>query len=115
MGLILFLEGFWDVINDLVLGAVVDRTRTRFGKFRPWLLACVGPFVLANITFWLSPLFLTDYSSRSWEKILTYTAIYTAMETLETLVQCSYGGLLATASPNPEDRTTLIASGRFYG
>lgn len=113
MGLILFLEGFWDVINDLVLGAVVDRTRTRFGKFRPWLLACVGPFALANVTFWLSPLFLSDFSSRSWEKILTYTVIYTAMETLETLVQCSYGGLLATASPNPEDRTTLIASGRF--
>ncbi len=113
MGLILFLEGFWDVVNDLVLGALVDRTRTRFGKFRPWLLACVGPFALANITFWLSPLFIGEYDPRSWQKILTYMVIYTAMETLETLVQCAYGGLLATASPNPEDRTTLIASGRF--
>lgn len=38
--LVTFVIGIWDVINDIFLAAIVDKTRTRFGKFRPWLLVC---------------------------------------------------------------------------
>ncbi|MBR3754869.1 MAG: MFS transporter, partial [Clostridia bacterium] len=34
--LVTFVIGIWDVINDIFLAAIVDKTRTRFGKFRPW-------------------------------------------------------------------------------
>ena len=33
--IVTFINGIWDVINDIFLAAIVDRTRTRFGKFRP--------------------------------------------------------------------------------
>ena len=41
--IVTFVIGIWDVINDVFLAAIVDRTRTRLGKFRPWLLFAAGP------------------------------------------------------------------------
>ncbi|MBQ8015150.1 MAG: MFS transporter, partial [Clostridia bacterium] len=49
--------GVWDIINDLFLAAIVDRTRTRWGKFKPWLVVYAVPGVLLSVIFWALPLF----------------------------------------------------------
>lgn len=47
----------WDIINDLLLAAVVDNTRTRLGKFRPYLLGMQIPLTLLGALYWMLPLF----------------------------------------------------------
>ena len=48
--------GVWDIVNDLFLAAIVDKTRTRWGKFKPWLVVYAVPGVLLSVIFWALPL-----------------------------------------------------------
>ena len=45
-GLIVLASRIWDAINDPMMGAIADRTRTRWGRYRPWLLFMSLPIVI---------------------------------------------------------------------
>ena len=47
----------WDIFNDIILATVVDSTRTRLGKFRPYLLGLQIPLTLLGALYWMIPLF----------------------------------------------------------
>ena len=51
-----FVVGIWDIINDMFLAAIVDKTRTRWGKFKPWLIIYAIPGVMLSIFYWTMPL-----------------------------------------------------------
>lgn len=46
--MILFL-GIWDTVNDPLMGGLIDKTRTRYGKLRPYLLFVPLPLAIATI------------------------------------------------------------------
>ena len=51
-GTIMLIARFWDMISDPLMGVIADRTNTRWGKFRPYLLWMAIPYaVLAVMTF----------------------------------------------------------------
>ena len=54
----LFVEGLWDTINDPLMGALVDKTRTRWGKLRPYLLGVPIPLAIATAVLFGGPLLL---------------------------------------------------------
>lgn len=51
------INSVWDIVNDSIIGAVVDKTRTRYGKFRPYLVifGLLGTF--GTVFYWLTPMF----------------------------------------------------------
>jgi Na+/melibiose symporter-like transporter len=56
MGTILFFgRALWDAIADPIAGYLSDRTRTRFGRRRPWLLASVVPLSISFVLLWSPP------------------------------------------------------------
>ncbi|TNE40676.1 MAG: MFS transporter [Sphingomonadales bacterium] len=55
IGLIFFLGRFWDVVSDPIVGALSDRTRTRFGRRRPWIAAGALLFGLAAALLFFPP------------------------------------------------------------
>ena len=57
--MMLFL-GLWDTINDPLMGTLIDRTRTRYGKLRPYLLIVPIPLGLATIMLFAGPQILGD-------------------------------------------------------
>ena len=61
----------WDLVNDMFFAYIVDRTRTRFGKFKPWAFATIGPYAVACIALWVTPLFIggQNWGPLSWQKI----------------------------------------------
>ena len=53
---LMLFSRFWDAINDPVIGGLCDKTRTRWGRYRPWLLfAAPITALILILTFWAHP------------------------------------------------------------
>ena len=50
VGTMFFAAKFWDAVNDFIMGMIVDNTHTRFGKFKPWILA--GTLSSSAVLIW---------------------------------------------------------------
>lgn len=98
----------WDIINDLMLATVVDNTRTRLGKFRPYLLGLQVPVSLLGTLYWMIPLFFPETSGTYIPKLIFYFAFSVIKETASTAVGLAKGGYMSTITPNPNERVRLI-------
>jgi len=106
--------GIWDVINDVIIGVIIDRTRTRYGKFRPYLLTLEAPLILLGSVGWLLPVFFPNTPADYVPKFVVYFIFNIIGETAGTFTNISSTGLLSTITPHPIDRTRLITMAQFY-
>ena len=108
LGTMLLFTRTWDWINDPIMGAIADRTNTRMGKFRPWLLWMILPYVLFGVltftTFDLSP---------SMKLVYAYVT-YTLLMMTYTAINVPYGALMGVMTACSDQRTEL-ASYRLVG
>lgn len=109
----LFIEGIWDAINDPVMGSIIDKTRTRFGKLRPYLLGVPVPLAVTTILLFAGPLLIGGYAPTDYRKVIYMTVTYFAWEFMYTIGDVPFWGLSAALSPNPDDRSKAITSARF--
>ncbi|MCI5591167.1 MAG: MFS transporter [Oscillospiraceae bacterium] len=98
----------WDVINDLFLAAIVDRTNTRFGKFKPYLIMYAGPGAILGILYWAMPVFFPGASASYMPKIISYFVLQMVTNLATSLYNIAKTGILATITPDTLDRTRLI-------
>ncbi len=107
VGVLLLVCRYLDGITDLGMGLIADRTNTRWGKFRPWILWSALPFGLMTIltftTFDLSPGAKLVYA------YLTYSGLILAF----TASNVPYSALTGVLTPDPSERTS-ISSYRFF-
>jgi GPH family glycoside/pentoside/hexuronide:cation symporter len=96
----------WDAINDPIMGMIADRTNTRWGKYRPYLLFLALPFALISVLTFTTPGF--DDTGKLIYAYITYTL----MMMFYTAVNVPYSSLMAVMTPSNEERTTL-SSFRF--
>ncbi len=108
----IFFMGLWDAFNDPIMGAIVDKTRTRYGKLRPYLLFVPIPLGIATVLFFGGAEFLSNVSSTG-VKIVYMCVTYFIWEFFYTIGDIPFWGLSAAISPNPEDRSRAITSARF--
>ena len=108
VGTMFLVTRIWDAVNDPMMGAIADRTNSKFGKFRPYLLYVAVPFAVIGILTFTTPNF--DYTGKLIYAYITYTL----MMMIYTMVNVPYASLLGVMTNNLEDRTSL-ASWRFIG
>ena len=108
----ILVMGIWDAFNDPIMGTVVDRTRTRYGKLRPYLLFVPIPLGIATVVFFGGAKFLEGVESVGL-KIAYMCITYFIWEFLYTIGDIPFWGLSAAISPNPADRSRAITSARF--
>jgi GPH family glycoside/pentoside/hexuronide:cation symporter len=108
-GLAIGIGRLWDAGNDLLFGTMSDRTRTRWGRRRPYLLFGALPFGLAFIPMWLIPN-LSDQAALA----IYYTAAYILFDTMFTLVNTPYVALTPDLAPNYDERTSLHSYRMFF-
>ncbi len=108
------VNGVWDIVNDIFIGAIVDRTRTRWGKFKPYLVALGIPVTLMTNLYWLLPLMFPNSSPKNIPKFMTYFILAIVREGAGTFRGIAQTGMLATITPHPVDRTRLITQAQFW-
>lgn len=96
----------WDAVNDPIMGMVADRTNTRWGKYRPYLLLLALPFAIVSVLTFTTPGF-----EDSGKLIYAYVT-YTLMMMFYTAVNVPYSALMGVMTPSNEERTSL-SSFRF--
>ncbi|MGK9475320.1 MFS transporter [Melioribacter sp. OK-6-Me] len=108
VGTMFLVTRIWDAINDPMMGMICDRTETRWGKFRPYLLFGAVPFAILGIITFSTP----DFSPSG--KLIYAYVTYTLMMMVYTAVNVPYSSLMGVMTNNPLERTSL-ASFRFVG
>jgi glycoside/pentoside/hexuronide:cation symporter, GPH family len=108
VGTMFLISRFWDAAIDPVMGVIADRTDTKYGKFRPWILWGILPFTIAGVVLFITP----DFTETG--KVIYAYVTYTVVMMVYTMVNVPYGALLGVISPHSDERTTL-ASYRFIG
>jgi GPH family glycoside/pentoside/hexuronide:cation symporter len=101
-GISLGIGRIWDALNDLFVGTLSDRTRSRWGRRRPYLLFGAIPFGVAFILMWLVP-----PTSEQTLLLIYYTAMYILFDTLFTLTNVPYIALTPEIAPTYDERTSL--------
>jgi GPH family glycoside/pentoside/hexuronide:cation symporter len=88
-----------DAVSDPAMGLIADRTETRWGKYRPYLLWMAIPYALLGYLLFLGPEF-----SQTGKLIFAYVS-YSLIMVVYTAINVPYSALLAVISPVSEERT----------
>ncbi|MBQ4348813.1 MAG: MFS transporter [Clostridia bacterium] len=112
VSLMLTVMAFWDAFNDPLMGAVVDKTRTRYGKLRPYLMFVPVFLGITTVLFFGGPVFLTDAASIPI-RIVYMCITYFIWEFFYTIGDIPFWGLSSAISPSPLDRSRVIKSARL--
>ncbi|MCM2678702.1 MFS transporter [Echinimonas agarilytica] len=103
VGTMFLLTRIWDTANDPVMGVIADRTQSKYGKFRPFLLWGAIPFAVAGVLTFTTPDFTAD------GKLVYAYITYTLMMMAYTAVNVPYASLLGVMSSKSSDRTSLAS------
>src|SRR5690606_33046197 len=92
-----------DAVTDPLVGALADRTRTRWGRFRPYLLFGAVPLALCGVLTWTVPDLDPD------GRLLWAYATFTLMMLAYTVLAMPYSALSGVMTADSQQRTTLIS------
>ena len=100
-GTLFLITRVFDAVSDPLMGVIADRTKSRWGKYRPYLLWGAIPFAIVGmITFY------TPNLSPSGKLVYAYIT-YISMMTVYSVVNIPYASLLGVMSPHPKERNIL--------
>ncbi|WP_221032604.1 MFS transporter [Actomonas aquatica] len=103
VGTLALVARIFDAVSDPLMGAMADRTQTRWGKYRPYLLWVAVPFGILGYLLFLGPE-LSD-SGKAWYAYVTYVG----MMLIYTAINIPYSALMGVISSSSEQRTSLSA------
>ena len=98
-GIILLVTRIWDAVSDPMMGILADRTNTRWGKYRPYLLFVAPLFSIAGILLFTTP----DWSYGA--KLIWAYITYILMMTVYTGINVPYGAMLGVMTDDSNEKT----------
>ncbi|MEM9921829.1 MAG: MFS transporter [Bacteroidota bacterium] len=108
-GTIMLVARVWDAISDPLIGVISDRTNTRFGKFRPYMIWFAVPMGLSLVLLFTTP----DFEQSG--KVIYATIMYLLLSTTYTAVNLPYSALSGVMTANSAERTELNQYRFFLG
>jgi oligogalacturonide transporter len=108
-GIVFLIAKIWDAVNDPLMGVITDRTRSRFGRRRPYLLAGIVFVFAANVMLWY-PLDAESELARFAFALFGYLFF----DTVLTMVMIPYNALASELTLNYQERTSLTSVRMFF-
>ncbi len=105
-GTMFLITKIWDAVNDPMMGMIADRTNSRWGKFRPYLLWGAIPFGVLGVLAFTTP------ELNSAGKLIYAYVMYTLLMMAYTAVNVPYASIMGVMTPNTVERTK-VSSYRF--
>ena len=107
-GIILLVTRIWDAVSDPMMGIIADRTQTRWGKYRPYLLFVAPLFSIAGILLFTTP----DWGYTA--KLVWAYATYILMMTVYTGINVPYGAMLGVMTDDSNEKTVYSSFRMFF-
>ncbi len=107
IGIVIMVARIWDAVNDPLMGGIIERTRTRWGKFKPWIMiGAVTNSILVFFLFW-TPL-------KGMEYVIFFAVAYIFLDVTFTMNDIGYWSMLPALSSNPANRDTLSSVANIF-
>ena len=108
-GMIILITRIFDTFNDPVMGIIVDKTKTKFGKLRPFLLISPPMIIVSTILLFNVP------SNENYTFRLVYSAAtYILWAACFTVQDVPFWGMSAVVSPLEKERNKLLSTARIF-
>ena len=107
-GIILLVTRIWDAVSDPMMGIIADRTHTRWGKYRPYLLFVAPLFSIAGILLFTTP----DWGYTA--KLIWAYVTYILMMTVYTGINVPYGAMLGVMTADSQEKTVYSSFRMFF-
>ncbi|MBR3595772.1 MAG: MFS transporter [Clostridia bacterium] len=104
---ILSLISIYDMLNNPLMGAIYDKTRTRWGKARPYIIFGSIPYFASTFLLYSGALFLGNTAGDDPKKIIFVFTMLFIQETFSTIYNIPRGNLLSLQTANPQDRINV--------
>lgn len=108
VGILFFVARIWDAINDPMMGMIVDNTRSRFGKFRIWLV--IGTLVNAVVFV----LLFRTFNLQGTSLYIYVTVMYILYGMTYTIMDVPYWSWLPNLTNDPHERESVSVIPRFF-
>ena len=104
-GILMLVTRIWDAVSDPMMGIIADRTKTRWGKYRPYLLFFSLPFAVCGVLLFTTP----ENGKTLWAYIT-----YICMMTVYTGINVPYGSLLNVMTADSDEKSVLSSYRMFF-
>lgn len=108
-GTLVLVTKLYDAVSDPVMGLVADRTNTRWGKYRPYLLWIAIPFAVAGVLAFFTP--QTD--NYTFKHVYAYVT-YILMMTVYTAINVPYGAMLGVMTDDSREKSVFSSFRMFF-
>ncbi|MDR1003624.1 MAG: MFS transporter [Prevotellaceae bacterium] len=106
--LLLLITRIWDAVSDPMMGIIADRTHSRHGKYRPYLLWVAVPFAVCGVLVFTTP----DAGPQG--KLIYAYVTYMLMMTIYTAINVPYSAMLGVMTPDPDTKTIFSSYRMFF-
>ncbi|WP_367924808.1 MFS transporter [uncultured Ruthenibacterium sp.] len=106
---IMVTASLWDAVNDILMGMIADRTKTRWGKFRPYLLA--GPFVIALTTI----LCFLNFGGSAVGTVALAAVCYVLWGMSYTVYDIPIWAISSVSSHDADEKNGMVTLGKIGG
>lgn len=107
-GTLLLITKLYDAVFDPIMGMIADRTRTRWGMYRPYLLWAALPFAIAGVLT-----FTTPDAGYGFKHAFAYVT-YIIMMTVYSVINVPYGAMLGVVTPDSREKTVFSSYRMFF-
>lgn len=107
-GVLVLVTRIWDAVSDPMMGILADRTNTRWGKYRPYLMIMAAPFSICGILLFTTP----DWAYGA--KLIWAYVTYILMMTVYTGINVPYGAMLGVVSESSKEKTVFSSFRMFF-